>query len=177
MGNAVARLKTVHFLQSTEAVAMFRSPRLAYWFKRAVPLAAFAAVALVPVLGFAQDAAPAPAAAPTPPPTVQDAMTKISEGSVIANTVWTLIAGMLVFWMNAGFATLEAGLCRRKNAVHILAKNFIVFAVASIAFWVIGFGMMFGKSVIGGEEGAKGFLGWASMFPSLLDPTTTDYPG
>jgi Amt family ammonium transporter len=59
---------------------------------------------------------------------------------------------MLVFWMNAGFATLEAGLCRRKNAVHILAKNFIVFAVSSIAFWVAGFGMMFGGSIIGGEE-------------------------
>src|SRR5688572_23944826 len=175
MGNAVARLKTVHFLQSMEAVAMFRSPRLAYWLKRAVPLAAFAAVALVPVLGFAQDAAPAPAAAPTPPPTVQDAMTKISESSVIANTVWTLIAGMLVFWMNAGFATLEAGLCRRKNAVHILAKNFIVFAVSSIAFWAIGFGMMFGASKIGGSEGAKGFIGWATMFPSLLGDASA-YP-
>ena len=94
---------------------------------------------------FAQD--PAPAA----PPTVADLAAKADEMSLVANTVWTLIAGMLVFWMNAGFACLETGLCRRKNAVHILAKNFIVFAVSSIAFWVLGFGLMFGDgtSIIG----------------------------
>src|SRR5687768_5889790 len=103
-----------------------------------------AAVALVGVAATAgaQEAATAPAA------TAADAMTKIGDMQIVANTVWTLIAGMLVFWMNAGFATLEAGLCRRKNAVHILAKNFIVFAVASIAFCAAGMGMMFGKSVI-----------------------------
>ncbi len=89
-----------------------------------------------------------------------------SNTGVIANTVWTLIAGMLVFWMNAGFATLEAGLCRRKNAVNILAKNFVVFAISSIAFWVLGFGLMFGNgnSVIG----QHGFL------PALMD--TADVP-
>jgi Amt family ammonium transporter len=132
-----------------------------------------AAAVIIPALAFGQDAAPAPT--PAPPPTVEDAMTKISEGSVIANTVWTLIAGMLVFWMNAGFASLEAGLSRRKNAVHILAKNFIVFAVSSIAFWAIGFGMMFGASKIGGAEGAKGFIGWAPMFPNLLGDAS-NYP-
>lgn len=118
----------------------------------------------LPALALAQEAAPAAAEAP---PTVADAMTKIGDMQMIANTVWTLIAGMLVFWMNAGFASLEAGLCRRKNAVHILAKNFIVFAVSSIAFWVLGFGLMFGASIIGGDEGAKGFLGWAPMMPGL----------
>jgi Amt family ammonium transporter len=119
--------------------------------------------------------------APAAPPTIAEIATKLDEGAkssaFVANTVWTLIAGMLVFFMNAGFGCLEAGLCRRKNAVHILAKNFIVFAVASIAFWAIGFGMMFGKSVIGGTDGAAGFLGWASMFPTLLDGTDGDYPG
>lgn len=74
----------------------------------------------------------------------QDAAPEAPAKADVANTVWTLIAGMLVFWMNAGFACLETGLCRRKNAVHILAKNFIVFAVSSIAFWVVGFGLMFG---------------------------------
>src|SRR5688500_17888130 len=122
-------------------------------------LLAGAAALAVPCLAFGQEATTAPAA------TAADAMAKLGDMQVIANTVWTLIAGMLVFWMNAGFASLEAGLCRRKNAVHILAKNFIVFAVASIAFWAAGFGMMFGKSVIGGEEGAKCFLGFASLFP------------
>ena len=53
--------------------------------------------------------------------------------------------------MNAGFAMLESGLCQAKNAVNILAKNFIVFAASSVAFWVIGFGLMFGNgtSLIG----------------------------
>ena len=146
---------------------MFGSSRISNWLRRTLPLAVMTAAVIVPAMAFGQDAATAAPAA-TPPPTVEDAMTKIAEGSVIANTVWTLIAGMLVFWMNAGFASLEAGLCRRKNAVHILAKNFIVFAVSSIAFWAIGFGMMFGASRIGGAEGAKGFIGWAPMFPSLL---------
>ncbi|WP_460204012.1 hypothetical protein [Scytonema sp. NUACC21] len=48
--------------------------------------------------------------------------------------------------MNAGFAMLEAGLCRHKNAVNILAQNFIVFALATVAFWGIGCGLMFGDN-------------------------------
>jgi len=117
---------------------------------------------------------PAPAATPTP---VEALTTKVGDLQFMANTVWTLICGMLVFWMNAGFATLEAGLCRRKNAVHILAKNFIVFAVSSAAYWVAGFGMMFGPSIIGGSDGGKGFMGWSGMFPTLLDATSGDFPG
>jgi Amt family ammonium transporter len=140
------------------------------------------ALAMVPVMCMAQDAttmaADAVAAAPADPvPTLADALTKADGLQATANTVWTLICGMLVFWMNAGFATLEAGLCRRKNAVHILAKNFIVFAVASIAFYFAGFGMMFGKSVIGGTDGAGGFMGWAGLLPTLLDGTDGDFPG
>src|SRR5688572_12358187 len=120
------------------------------WSKRTLKwscsVAAAAALGILPVLAFGQEAA-----VPTPPPTLDDAMTKIGEGSLVANTVWVLIAAMLVFWMNAGFASLETGLCRRKNAVNILAKNFIVFAISSIAFWCIGFGMMFGdgNSIVG----------------------------
>lgn len=75
---------------------------------------------------------------------------------VALDTVWVLVAAFLVFWMNAGFACLEAGLCRAKNAVNILAKNFIVFAVSSIAFWCIGFGLMFGDG-----NSFLGLNGWA----------------
>lgn len=60
------------------------------------------------------------------------------------DTVWVLVAAMLVFWMNAGFALVESGLCRAKNTVNILTKNFIVFAASSLSFWVIGWGLMFG---------------------------------
>jgi len=61
------------------------------------------------------------------------------------DTVWVLISAFLVFFMNLGFAMVESGLCRSKNTVNILAKNFIVFALASISFWVIGWGLMFGN--------------------------------
>ena len=60
------------------------------------------------------------------------------------DTVWVLVTAMLVFWMNAGFALVESGLCRAKNTSNILAKNFIVFAASSISFWAIGWGLMFG---------------------------------
>ena len=75
---------------------------------------------------------------------------------VAIDTLWVMVAGFLVFWMNAGFACLEAGLCRAKNAVNILAKNFIVFAVSSLAFWVVGFGLMFGD----GSDYLWGMTGW-----------------
>ena len=68
----------------------------------------------------------------------------MSDLRVGLDTVWVLIAAMLVFLMNTGFAMVESGLCRAKNTVNILAKNFIVFAVASMSFWVIGWGLMFG---------------------------------
>ena len=56
-----------------------------------------------------------------------------------------MLSGMLVFFMNLGFACVETGFTRSKNAVNILSKNFIVFAVSSIAFWLLGWGFMFGN--------------------------------
>ncbi len=63
---------------------------------------------------------------------------------VAVDTLWVLVAGILVFFMNAGFGCVEAGFCRAKNAVNILAKNFVVFGISSIAFWLIGWTLMFG---------------------------------
>jgi len=68
----------------------------------------------------------------------------VGDLRVALDTVWVLVAGFLVFWMHAGFAMLEAGLCRAKNTIAILYKNFGVVAVSSIAFWIIGFALMFG---------------------------------
>jgi len=62
------------------------------------------------------------------------------------NIVWTCIAAFLVFFMQAGFAMVEAGFTRAKNAVNILMKNLMDFSVGTIAFFLIGFGLMFGKS-------------------------------
>src|SRR3989338_7892880 len=69
---------------------------------------------------------------------------EVGDLKIAADTVWTLITAFLVFWMNAGFALVESGFCREKNCVNILAKNFVVFAISSIAYWVLGYGLMFG---------------------------------
>ena len=89
------------------------------------------------------------------------------------DTVWTLITGFLVFWMNAGFALVESGMCRVKNAVNILSKNFIVFALSSLAFFVVGWGVMFGDG--NGFMGLNGLLmiGGADNSPA----TGSDYMG
>jgi Amt family ammonium transporter len=66
------------------------------------------------------------------------------DPKVALDTVWVLVTGMLVFFMNLGFATVEAGMQPAKNCVNILSKNFVVFAVTSLVFWMFGFGLMFG---------------------------------
>ncbi|MEY4180527.1 MAG: hypothetical protein RLY70_4101 [Planctomycetota bacterium] len=81
--------------------------------------------------------APAPAAAPSGP--------TIGDLKIAADTLWVMIAGFLVFFMNLGFGCVEAGFCRAKNCVNILSKNFIVFAVSTLGFWLVGFGLMFGN--------------------------------
>ena len=68
--------------------------------------------------------------------------------------IWLIITGILVFFMNAGFAMLEAGICQTRNAVNVLAKNLIVFCVSILAFWWFGFGIMFGDgNSVFGQEG------------------------
>ena len=68
------------------------------------------------------------------------------------DTVWMLLAAMLVFWMQPGFALCEAGFTRSKNTANILMKNFVDFMFGSLLFFFLGFGFMFGS------EGA-GFIG------------------
>jgi len=63
---------------------------------------------------------------------------------MIVDTLWVLLAAVLVFFMNLGFAAVESGMARSKNAVNILSKNFIVFAVSSLGFTLLGWGLMFG---------------------------------
>ena len=66
------------------------------------------------------------------------------DTKVALDTIWVLVTGMLVFFMNLGFACVEAGFQQSKNAVNILSKNFVVFAASTVAFWFIGYGLMFG---------------------------------
>ena len=63
---------------------------------------------------------------------------------VAINTIWTLIAAILVFMMQAGFAMLETGLTRSKNATNIMMKNLMDFSIGTLAFWAVGYGIMFG---------------------------------
>ena len=87
---------------------------------------------------------------------------------VALDTVWVIFAGILVFFMNAGFALLESGLCRAKNAVNILAKNFTVAAFAGLAFFAFGFGLMFADGT--SFMGLGGFmLSGADNSPAMND--------
>ena len=99
----------------------------------------------------------------------QGLLEQIGGAKVAADTMWTLIAGVLVFFMNLGFASVESGLCRAKNAVTILAKNFVVFAASSIAFLVLGWGLMFGDgNPFFGTDGLL-FVGGADNSPAMGD--------
>ncbi|MBM7631420.1 ammonium transporter [Geomicrobium sediminis] len=76
--------------------------------------------------------------------------------AVAVDTMWVMIATFLVFFMHAGFAMLETGFSRSKNAVNILMKNLLTMATAVIAFYVVGFAFMFGDTA-GGILGMSGF--------------------
>lgn len=74
-----------------------------------------------------------------------------------ADYLWTLIAATLVFFMQAGFAMVETGFTRAKNAINIMMKNLMDFSMGSIAFWAVGFGLMFGATGTG-WFGTSGFF-------------------
>ncbi|HZL09633.1 MAG TPA: ammonium transporter [Prolixibacteraceae bacterium] len=73
------------------------------------------------------------------------------------DTIWVLITAALVFFMQAGFALVEAGFTRSKNTVNILYKNLMDFSIGSIIFWALGFGLMFGGDI-------NGFIGTPDLF-------------
>jgi Amt family ammonium transporter len=149
----------------------------------------------------AQDAAPAaPAAAAAPAATPAapakhpnaDLVEKLgpaagpqSDLRVGVDTVWVLVTAMLVFWMNAGFALVESGLCRAKNCVNILAKNFIVFAASTLSFWVIGWDLMFADgstpwlATIGSffVHGADNSPALGDAYAAMNPFSTTSYSG
>lgn len=80
------------------------------------------------------------------PPTPESNKTAIELVQSHADYVWTLVAAVLVFFMQAGFALVETGFTRAKNAINIMMKNLMDFSIGSLAFWAIGFGLMFGAS-------------------------------
>ena len=84
---------------------------------------------------------------------------KNSDLLLAANTLWVVVAAVLVMFMQAGFAFLEAGLTRMKNAAHIAGKNVLIFAVCSLVYWAVGFGIAFG-------DGNR-FIGTTGFMPSV----------
>nr|WP_320115152.1 ammonium transporter [uncultured Desulfuromonas sp.] len=108
--------------------------------KRFLSFVMVGAFLALPVVALADEAAP------ITPDDVQNNL----------NFVWTLVAAFLVFLMQAGFAMVEAGFTRAKNACNIMMKNMMDFSVGALAFWAIGFGLMFGTT--------NGFFGTSDFF-------------
>lgn len=78
---------------------------------------------------------------------------------IAASTIWVMVAAFLVLFMQAGFAFLEAGLTRMKNAGHVAGKNILSFGIVLLVYWAVGFGLAFG--------GGNGLFGTAGFFPSV----------
>lgn len=83
------------------------------------------------------------------------------------DTIWLFIGAFLVFWMQAGFAMVESGYSRSKNAANLMMKNLMDFCLGGLLFFAVGFGFMYGTS-------AGGFIGADNFFLSNLDPAALD---
>ncbi len=112
-------------------------------------------LAIVPSVAFAQDPVGDPTGAATGmakdvtvkdanAPTLAEVMDTVGHNKVAINFVWTLITGFLVMFMQAGFAMVETGFCRAKNAAHTMSMNFMVYPLGMIAYWVCGFALQMG---------------------------------
>ena len=85
--------------------------------------------------------------APTPlyaKPTNDELIQSVAHNKISINIMWTLVTGFLVMFMQAGFALVETGLCRAKSAAHVMATNFMIYALGMLGFYVCGFAIMFG---------------------------------
>ncbi len=119
-----------------------------------------------------------PAAKPGSP-TIQEIGNAVGHNRVAINFMWTLITGFLVMFMQAGFAMVEAGLTRAKNASHTMAMNFMIYPLGMLGFYLCGFAFMFGGvgaiGTMGGYSGLNneltinlfgksfGLLGWSGF--------------
>ncbi len=134
----------------------------------ATPLVCFADPAAVDsVSTVVEEMAPQGAALPAEA-VAEDASNPLVSG---LNTVWMLLAAMLVFFMQPGFALVEAGFTRAKNTANILMKNFVDFIFGSLLFWFIGFGIMFG---MGNFCGVPHIM--STIFESAGIPDPKDLP-
>jgi Amt family ammonium transporter len=95
-----------------------------------------------------------------PNPTLQDVADQAGKNKIAINFTWTLVAGFLVMFMQAGFALVETGFCRRKNAAHVIMTNFMIYGIGIIGFFLAGYALMFGGvghiAQLGGTPGLTG---------------------
>ena len=103
--------------------------------------------------------------------TTTDTLAQLVSG---VNTVWMLLAAMLVFFMQPGFALVEAGFTRTKNTANILMKNFVDFMVGSLLYWLVGFSIMFG---LGDFFGTPHFMSLLFDSNGLPDPASLPTEG
>ena len=94
-----------------------------------------------------------PVADPKAGLTLGDVANQVGQNKIAINFVWTLVTGFLVMFMQAGFAMVEAGLCRVKNANHTYMMNFFVYACGLFAYWIIGFAIQMGGAAGNGNLG------------------------
>lgn len=96
---------------------------------------------------------------------------KVEDSKYMGDTLWVLVAAFLVFFMQAGFAMVESGFTRAKNAVNILMKNLMDFSMGSIAYWAIGFAIMFGAG--NAFMGTSGWFVPSETFTAGTDASTS----
>jgi hypothetical protein len=97
---------------------------------------------------------------------------KLTEHKVLLDTLWVMVAAFLVFWMQAGFAYVEGGLTRAKNTNNIMMKNLMDFSLGSLAYWAVGFAIMFGAG-----NAFMGTSGWFLSGPDNSPATGDAYQG
>ena len=97
--------------------------------------------------------------------TLPDVANQVGQNKIAANFIWTLVTGFLVMFMQAGFAMVESGLCRVKNANHTYMMNFFVYTCGLFSYWILGFAIQMG--------GAAGQ--WQPRRPATRSPASTRF--
>ena len=123
--------------------------------RRAAWLAGAMAVLVLPSVALAQTVA-------TEPPKLDAIAKAVADNATAINFVWVLVAGFLVMFMQAGFALVETGLTRSKNAAHTITMNFMVYGIAMLAYWAVGFALQAGG--VGALGTLGGYAGLSSEF-------------
>lgn len=132
------------------------------------------AVAILTLLCLATDTYAQDITAESIAPTGTDLPDTVAQLVSGVNTVWMLLAAMLVFFMQPGFALVEAGFTRTKNTANILMKNFVDFIFGSLLYWLVGFGIMFG---LGDLFGTPHLMSLAFDSNGLPDPASLPTEG